>query len=343
MSDPEFRSTPVEASAETRSLTSPDGTCLCNSIVRVVERSAMASGRWMGLGDNNAADQAAVDAMRSAFNELPIEGVVVIGEGEKDEAPELYVGEELGRGGTKVEIAVDPLEGTNLTAKGLPGAISVLALGAPDGLFSAPDIYMDKMVVGATAAGSIDIDKPVGWNLERIAEAYERRVNELVVTILDRERHAELIAEVRATGARVKLIPDGDITTGISAGVRGTGDHLTVGKGGATEGVITAAAMKCLGGEIQARMWPQNEVQVEKCHARGIEEVDKTLLVDDLVNGPLIFAATGVTSGNLLKGVQYFKDGARTSSIVMCSSCNHVRFIDTIHLFTRERSREIRL
>jgi fructose-1,6-bisphosphatase II len=343
MSALDAREAAVDTSTTPSALLSPDGTCLCNSIVRVVEQSAMASARWMGLGDNNAADQAAVDAMRAAFNQLPISGVVVIGEGEKDEAPELYVGEELGRGGTKVEIAVDPLEGTNLTAKGLPGAISVLSLGAPGGLFSAPDIYMDKMVVGATAAGCIDLDKPVTWNLERIAEAYDRRLNELVVTVLDRERHADLIAEIRSTGARVKLIIDGDITTGISAGVQGTGDHVTVGKGGATEGVITAAAMKCLGGEIQARMWPQNDVQVAKCHDRGIDDVDRKLLTDDMVNGPLIFAATGVTSGNLLKGIQYFKGGARTNSIIMCSNCNHVRFVETIHLFTRERSSEIRL
>jgi len=320
-----------------------EGACMCNDLIDVVERSAIASARWLGRGDNNAADQAAVDELRQALNELPIHGTVVIGEGQKDEAPELYVGEELGTGGREIHIAVDPLEGTNLTAKGLPGAISVLSVASPGGLFSAPDIYMDKISVGATAAGHIDIEAPVRTNLRTIAKAYDLNVGEVTVTVLERDRHKELIKEIRAAGARIKLIPDGDITSAIAAGVRGTGDHVTIGIGGATEGVIAAAAMKALGGEIQAKMWPTSQTQIDMCKERGIDDVTLKLATDDLVQGNVIFAAAGVTSGSLLKGVTYFHDGARTNAVIMCTRCNIVRFVDTIHLFSKEIHREIRL
>jgi fructose-1,6-bisphosphatase II len=320
-----------------------EGACMCNDLIDVVERSAIASARWLGRGDNNAADQAAVDALRSALNELPIHGTVVIGEGQKDEAPELYVGEELGTGGREVHIAVDPLEGTNLTAKGLPGAISVLAVASPGGLFPAPDIYMDKLSVGAVAAGTIDIEAPVKDNLKAIARAYDIKLGEVTVTVLERDRHKELIKDIRDAGARIKLIPDGDITSAIAAGVAGTGDHVTIGKGGATEGVIAAAAMKALGGEIQAKMWPTSQKQVEMCRDRGISDVARKLATDDLVQGNVIFAAAGVTSGSLLNGVTYFHQGARTNAVIMCTRCNVVRFVDTIHLFSKDIHKEIRL
>ena len=320
-----------------------EGACMCNDLIDVVERSAVASARWLGRGDNNAADQAAVDSLRVALNELPIHGTVVIGEGQKDEAPELYVGEELGTGGREIHIAVDPLEGTNLTAKGLPGAISVLSVASPGGLFSAPDIYMDKISVGAGAAGHIDIEAPVKENLKAIAKAYGLRLGEVTVTVLERDRHKELINDIRKAGARIKLIPDGDITSAIAAGVRGTGDHCTIGIGGATEGVIAAAAMKALGGEIQAKMWPTSQKQIDMCKARGIADVSRKLATDDLVQGNVIFAAAGVTSGSLLKGVTYFHQGARTNAVIMCTRCNIVRFVDTIHLFSKDIHREIQL
>lgn len=223
----------------------------------VTEQAALASARWLGRGDNNAADGAAVDAMRTAFGQLPISGTVVIGEGEKDEAPELYVGEALGLGGMPCEIAVDPLEGTDLVARGEDGAIPICVIGEPGGIFSAPDMYMRKLCVGASCRGRVDIREPIAETLDTVARCYGRRIRDLTVIVLDRPRHQALIEEVRGAGARIRLIPDGDITASMSAAVRGTGDHVYMGIGGSTEGVITAAALECLGGEIQAQMWPR--------------------------------------------------------------------------------------
>lgn len=323
--------------------TAPGPNLRAVDFLRVTEQAALASARWLGRGDNHSADQAAVDAMRTAFNEVPINGTVVIGEGQKDEAPELYVGEELGAGGAKVDIAVDPLEGTDLVARGESGAIAVCAVAEPGGIFSAPDIYMRKLCVGATAKGRVDIDAPMDETLEVVARCFERRVRDITVIVLDRPRHQELIEEIRSTGARIRLIPDGDITASMEAAVRGTGDHLYVGIGGSTEGVITAAALECLGGEVQAQMWPANDEQRQQIIDHGIADPDERMGTRDLASAPRYVLATGVSDGNLLKGVRYFADGARTHSIVMDLKGNTVRFIDTVHIFSRTLIRPIRL
>lgn len=311
--------------------------------LKVTEQAALASSRWLGRGDNHAADQAAVDAMRTVFNETPIDGTVVIGEGQKDEAPELYVGEKLGTGGMPCEIAVDPLEGTDLVARGDSGAIAVCVIADPGGIFSAPDIYMRKLCVGASVKGRVDINAPLAETLEVVARCYSRRVRDLTVIVLDRPRHAEIIDEVREAGARARLIPDGDITASMSAAVRGTGDHLYVGIGGSTEGVITAAALEALGGEILAHMWPKDDAQRQMCADFGISDPSKVMTNRDLASSPRYVLATGVTDGNLLKGVRFFADGARTNSIVMDLTTGTVRFIDTIHVQSRTLISEIRL
>lgn len=321
----------------------PEPTVPAVDFLKVTEQAAIASARWQGRGDNHAADQAAVDAMRREFGKLPISGTVVIGEGQKDEAPELYVGEVLGTGGMPCEIAVDPLEGTDLVARGDSGAIAIAVIGAPGGIMSAPDMYMAKLCVGATAKGRVDINAPIGDTLEVLARCFQRRIRDLTVVVLDRPRHQDLIEEVRSAGARIRLISDGDITASMSVGVRGTGDHLYVGMGGSTEGVITAAALECLGGEIQGKMWPRNDEERARLSEWGIDDLERVYSMADLAPSPYYVVATGVTDGNLLKGVRYFADGARTHSIVMDLVGKTVQFIDTIHLFTRTIIREIRL
>jgi fructose-1,6-bisphosphatase II len=310
---------------------------LALEFVRVTEAAALASGRWMGRGEKIAADQAAVDAMRSAFDTVNITGTVVIGEGEMDEAPMLYIGEKVGAGGLVVDIAVDPLEGTNLVAKGLPGAIAVLAIAPGGGLLHAPDMYMDKIAVGPKAAGKIDINAPVKENLKAVAGALSRKIEDLVVVILDRPRHAGIIKEVRDAGARIKLISDGDVSPVINAAIEGTGIHMLLGIGGAPEGVIAAAAMKCLGGDMQAKLWPENDAEIERAKSMGITDINKVLTIDDLVHGEdVMFAATAITEGDLLRGVNYFGGGARTHSIVMRYKSGTVRFVDAIHKFDRK-------
>jgi fructose-1,6-bisphosphatase II len=311
--------------------------------LKVTEQAAIASARWLGRGERNSADQAAVDAMRRELGEMPITGTVVIGEGQKDEAPELYVGEVLGRGGTRCEIAVDPLEGTDLVARGDSGAVAICAIGEPGGFLSAPDIYMEKLVVGATAKGRVSIASEIRETLEIVALCYGRRVQDLTTIVLDRPRHEALIDEIRAAGARIRLIPDGDITASLSVAVSGTGDHLYAGMGGSTEGVITAAALECLGAEIQARMAPRDESDRKKMADFGMGRPDTVLTTRDLAPAPLYVIATGVTDGGLLKGVRYFGDGARTHSIVMDLEASTVRFIDTVHLLRPTIIREIRL
>ena len=311
--------------------------------LKVTEQAAIASARWLGRGERNSADQAAVDAMRRELGDMPITGTVVIGEGQKDEAPELYVGEVLGQGGMQCEIAVDPLEGTDLVARGDSGAVAICAIGEPGGFLSAPDIYMEKLVVGATAKGRVSIESTIGETLEIVALCYGRRVQDLTTIVLDRPRHEDLIAEIREAGARIRLIPDGDITASLSVAVSGTGDHLYTGQGGSTEGVITAAALECLGAEIQARMAPRDETDRRKMADFGMSRHDRVLTTRDLAPGPLYVIATGVTDGGLLKGVRYFGDGARTHSIVMDLEASTVRFIDTVHLLRPTIIREIRL
>lgn len=305
---------------------------LALEFVRVTEAAAIASARLMGKGDKMGADQLAVDAMRRAFDSVSIHGQVVIGEGEMDEAPMLYIGEEVGAGGFAVDIAVDPLEGTNLVAKGLPGAIAVMAIAPKGGLLHAPDMYMQKIAVGPRAAGKINIDAPVSENLKIVADSLDRNVQDLTVVILDRERHAGIIQEVRDAGARIKLITDGDVSPAINVGIEGTGIHMMLGIGGAPEGVVAAAALKCLGGDMQARLWPENDDEVARAKKMGIADIKKILTIDDLVHGEdVMFAATAITAGDLLRGVQYFGGGVRTHSIVMRSKRGTVRFVDAIH------------
>ncbi len=309
----------------------------------VTESAAVASARWLGRGDNNSADQAAVDAMRKEFSKLPISGRVVIGEGEKDKAPQLYNGEEVGAGGMAVDIGVDPLEGTDLVARGDEGAIAICVIAERDGILSAPDMYMRKVCVGATAKGKIDITAPVRDTMGAVADAFERDVRDITAIVLDRPRHEKLIGEIRDTGARIRLIPDGDITASMSAAVRGTGDHIYIGSGGSTEGVITAAALECLGGEIQAQFAPNSDAQSAELAKFGITDWEKVLFTKDLASAPLYVIATGVTDGNLLRGVRYFAGGARTHSIALNLHRGTIRFIDTVHLFEGTPSQAIRL
>ncbi len=301
--------------------------------VRVVERAAIAAARTMGQGDRKYADQVAVEAMRREMESVDIEGTIVIGEGERDEAPMLFIGEKVGTGGgTPVDIAVDPLEGTNLCATGASNAIAVLAASEKGGLLHAPDIYMEKLVVGPSSKGKVDIDAPVADNLKAIAKALDREVHDLVVIVLDRPRHEKLISDIRKAGARIRLIGDGDLSAGITAAVAGTGVHAVMGTGGAPEGVLTAAAMRCLNGEIQGKLVLTKPSDAERLKKMGIPSLEKVYRTEDLAPGRnVIFAAAGVTDGHLLKGVRFFGDGTRTHCLVMTTVPHQVRFIDTIH------------
>ena len=309
---------------------------LSMEFVRVTEAAAIASARGVGRGDKNGIDQLAVDAMRKMFDTVHINGTVVIGEGEMDEAPMLYIGEEVGAGGPDVDIAVDPVEGTNLVAKGQNGAIAVIAIAPKGCLLHAPDMYMDKIAVGPRAKGCINIDDPVSVNLERVAKALHRNVNDLTVVALDRPRHRKIIEEVRSVGARIRLISDGDVDPIIDAGIEGTGVHMYIGRGGAPEGVLAACGLKCLGGDMQARLVPENEDQAERCQKMGIEDPKKILTIDDLVKGDdCMFTATAITNCDMLRGVNYFGNGARTHTISMRYATGTVRFIDAVHTFDR--------
>jgi fructose-1,6-bisphosphatase II len=320
---------------------------LALEMVRVTEAAAIASARVMGRGDRMGADKLATEAMRKAMDEIEMQGVIVIGEGERDEAPMLYIGEEVGLAGEEapaIDIAVDPLEGTNLVATGSSNAITVLAASERGGLVHAPDTYLEKLCVGPTAAGHVDITKPPAENVHLIAEALRRRPEDITVIILDRPRHQDLIAEVRSTGARIKLISDGDLSAAISCAVSGTGVHAVMGIGGAPEGVITAAAMRCLGGEIQARFRYRSPEERARGTAMGHGDEDRVYHTEDLAPGDsLVFAATGVTAGDLLQGVRYFGGGARTHSLIMAYQAKQVRFIDTVHMFNRDRPPAVRL
>jgi len=324
-------------------------TLLALEMVRVTEAAAIASARFMGRGDRNGADQAATESMRRTLDEVEMAGTIVIGEGERDEAPMLYIGEQVGEaksGQPEIDIAVDPLEGTNLVAMGLTNAITVLAASERGGLLNAPDTYLDKLCVGPVAAGQVDIRLPAAENLARIATALGRRVTDLTVVILDRDRHAKLIEDVRVTGARIKLISDGDLSAAISCAVSGTGVHAVMGIGGAPEGVLTAAALRCLGGEIQARFRFRSDEERTRAERMGISAADEQRVYSttDLAPGEnLVFSATGVTQGDLLSGVRFFGGGARTHSLVMGYQSKQVRFVDTVHMFDRERPPSVRL
>ena len=299
---------------------------------RVVKAAALRSGRLLGRGQKDEADGLAVDAMRQAFDSVRISGTVVIGEGEIDEAPMLYIGEHVGAGGPEVDIAVDPIEGTNLIAKGQNGAIAVMAIAEKGGLLHAPDMYMEKICVGPRGAGAIDITKSLTENIQNVAAKMGRKVDEINLVMLDRERHYGLMKEARDLGARIMLISDGDVNPAMECCIEGSGVHMVVGTGGAPEGVLAAAALKCAGGDMQARLKPGNEEEIRRCHEMGVKDVNQVLTLDDLVRtDDVIFAATAITRGNLLNPIQYFPGGARTHTIVMRSKTGTVRFLDTIH------------
>jgi fructose-1,6-bisphosphatase class II len=301
--------------------------------VRVTEAAALSCARLAGRGDETAADQAAVDAMRRAFNALSIDGTIVIGEGERDEAPMLYIGEKVGAGGPKVDIALDPLEGTTICANGAPNALSVIAMAEHGNFLHSPDTYMDKIAVGPAGKGIVDLDKTPTQNLNALAEAKNCKVEDLTVIILYRPRHEALIKEVREAGARIRLIGDGDVSAAIATTKPETGIDLLMGIGGAPEGVLAAAALRCVGGDMQGRLKPRNDGEIERAKKMGIKDINKKFSIDELAAGDVMFAATGVTDGDYLQGVHFFPGGATTQSVVMRSSTRTIRIINATHYF----------
>ncbi|MDP9308608.1 MAG: class II fructose-bisphosphatase [Actinomycetota bacterium] len=319
-----------------------DRYCLCESYARATERAALAGARWLGRADQEAAERDSAEAMRSALEHLPIDGRIVIGAG-ADEDETLARGQRVGAGGEQVDLALDPLEGRGVVARGGGGAMSMIAVGEPGSLQTLPDMYMRKLAVGPRARAAIDLRQPVAQNIQGIADAFGRSVNDVTTIVLDRPRHHDLIEEIRAAGARIKLIQDGDVTASISAAIRGTNDHLAIGIGGTRQAVMAAAALRCLGGELQAQLWPTTRSEIEQAREYGLDDVDRIFTIDDLSPGEVIVAATGVSNGDLLRGVRFLADSARTHSLVMCTRCNWVRFVDGIHFFARERREEVRL
>ena len=308
---------------------------LALDFVRATEAAALSSALWMGKGNEKAADHAAVEAMRKAFNVIDMDGTIVIGEGERDEAPMLYIGEKVGTGkNMKLDIAVDPLEGTTITARGDPNAMSVLAAAPAGCLLNAPDTYMDKIAVGLKCVGSVDLDASVEDNLHSVAKKLDKPIDEVTAIILDRDRHKEIIEKVRKCGCRIRLIRDGDIAGALAPAIEDSGVDILIGTGGAPEGVVAAVALNCLGGEIQGRLKFRNEEEKARARKMGITDFDKKLHMSDLVkNNEAMFAATGVTDGTILKGVQFLSHGAKTHSIVMRAKTKTVRFIEAHHSF----------
>ena len=315
--------------------------CLCENYARVTERAALAGARWLGRADQQAAEEDAATAMRLALEQLPVNGRVVIGAGA--ESDQLGVGDSIGAGGGEADLALDPLEGRGVVARGGYGAMSMVAVGEPGSFQTLPDMYMRKMAIGPKARGAIDLRKPVADNVRAIADAFGRMVNDVTTIVLDRPRHHDLIEEIRASGARIKLIQDGDVTASISAAVRGTNDHLAIGIGGTRQAVLSAAALRCLGGELQAQLWPTSRREVAAAQETGVDDLERIFTTDDLASGEVIVVATGVSNGDLLRGVRFQADSAWTHSLVMCTRCNWVRFVDGIHFFARERREEVRL
>ena len=315
--------------------------CGCEAFAAVTEAAALASGRWLGRGDVEGAERAASTAMRDGLDELAIDGRIVVG----SEAPEdaLAIGTRVGRGGMEVDLAVDPLEGRSVVARGDYGAMAMIAVGDAGSFPSLPQMYMRKMAVGPVAREKIDLRQPVGDNVRAIADAFGRNTNDITAIVLDRPRHHDLIEEIRTAGARIKLIQDGDVTASITAAIRGTNDHLAIGIGGSRQALLSAAALRCLGGELQAQLWPTTRGEIEAAREHGIDDVNKVFETDELAPGEVIVAATGVTNGDLLRGVRFLGDSARTHSIVMCTRHNWVRFVDGIHFFARDRREEVRL
>lgn len=314
--------------------------CPCALFARATEWAALAGARWLGRDDQDAAEDAAEGALLAGLSQLPISGTIVIG---PEDGELLPAGTEIGAGGEAVDLAVDPLEGRGVVARGGNGAMSMIAVGPPGSLLRLPDMYMRRMAVGPRARGRIDLTRPMSDNVNAIAEAFGRNTNDITAIVLDRPRHHDLIEEIRAAGARIKLIQDGDVTASISAAIRGTNDHLAVGIGGTRQAVLSAAALRCLGGELQAQLWPTTRSEIEEAAAHGIDDVNRVFSSDDLASGDVIVVATGVSNGDLLRGVRFLADSARTHSLVMCMRCNWVRFTESIHFFARDRKEEVRL
>jgi fructose-1,6-bisphosphatase II len=315
--------------------------CHCEAYAAVTERAALAGARWLGRGDVKGAEESAATAMREGLDALDITGRIVVGGDE--EADVLAVGATVGNGGTEVDLAIDPLEGRSVVARGDYGAMSMIAVGEAGSLPRLPQMYMRKIAVGPVARGKIDLGRPVGENVAAIAEAFGRRPNDITAIVLDRPRHHDLVEEIRASGARIKLIQDGDVTASITSAVRGTNDHIAIGIGGARQAVLSAAALRCLGGELQAQLWPTSRSEIEQAQEHGIDDVYKVFTTDELAPGEVVVAATGVTNSDLLRGVRFRADSAWTHTLVMCNRCNWVRFIEGIHFFQRERREEVRL
>jgi fructose-1,6-bisphosphatase II len=315
--------------------------CGCEAFAAVTEAAALASGRWLGRGDVEGAERAASTAMRDGLDELAIDGRIVVGSEDPDDS--LSIGTRVGRGGMEVDLAVDPLEGRSVVARGDYGAMAMIAVGDAGSFPSLPQMYMRKMAVGPVAREKIDLRLPVGDNVRAIADAFGRNTNDITAIVLDRPRHHDLIEEIRTAGARIKLIQDGDVTASITAAIRGTNDHLAIGIGGSRQALLSAAALRCLGGELQAQLWPTTRGEIEAAREHGIDDVNKVFETDELAPGEVIVAATGVTNGDLLRGVRFLADSARTHSIVMCTRHNWVRFVDGIHFFARDRREEVRL
>jgi fructose-1,6-bisphosphatase II len=315
--------------------------CQCETFARVTERAALSGARWLGRADKEAAEEASFTAARQALERLAISGKIVIGAPE--DAEQLAAGTFIGAGGEEFDLALDPLEGRAVVARGGTNAISMIAASPRGSMPSLPDMYMRKMAVGPRARGKIDLTRPVGDNIRAIADAYGRMANDITAIVLDRPRHHDLIEEIRTAGARIKLIQDGDVTASISAAVRGTNDHLAIGIGGTRQAVLAAAALRCLGGELQAQLWPTRRAEIEEARAHGIADPERMFTIDDLAPQEVIVVATGVSNGDLLRGVRFGADSARTYSLVMCTRCNWVRFVDGIHFFTHERRDEVRL
>jgi len=314
--------------------------CNCEAYARATERAALAGARWLGRADQQSAEESAFSGMQAALAQFPISGRIVIG-GADDET--LAASTEIGAGGEPVDLALDPLEGRGVVARGGNGAMSMIAVGEPVSLLRLPDMYVRTMAVGPRARGRIDLLRPVGDNIRAIAEAFGRTVGDVTTIVLDRPRHHDLIEDIRAAGARIKLIQDGTVTASISAAIRGTNDHLQIGIGGTRQAVLAAAALRCLGGELQAQLWPTTRSEIDAAREHGIDDVERVFTTEDLAPGEIIVAATGVSNGDLLRGVRYLADSARTHSLVMCTRCNWVRFVDGHHFFARERREEVRL
>lgn len=316
--------------------------CLCQAYVAATERAAVAAGRWLGRGDEQGARNAATDAMYGAIQEIPIDGRIVIGGPEGEDGAETS-DLRLGQGGEGIDLAIDALEGADVVARGGTGAMSMIVAGQPDTVPALPDMYMRKIAVGPVGRGRIDLRQPIATNVAAVAGAFGRRPNDLTAIVLDRPRHHDLIEELRDSGVRIKLIQDGDVTSTINAAIRGTNDHIAVGIGGSRQAIIASAALMCLGGELQAQLWPTSRTEIAAAAEAGIRDTEKVFTSDELAPKNAVAAATGISNGDLLRGVRYLGDSARTHSVVMCIRCNRVRFVDGIHFHDRDRREEVRL